>query len=458
MTQSDPQNPDATEPAEPTAPQTLTQAEADAEAAARHRRRKRAEAAGLEGDEDDLPRKGKKRKGRKKRKAAEPAPITIAPMATPAKMRSRHWGVLFSFLFLAAAPIGAVYYYLYTYAQDQYSSVLGFSVRTEEVNSSLDVLGALTGSSSGSSKDTDILYEFVQSQTLVERIDQTLDLRAKWSMPVEDGEWLKLESDPVFAFNPTGTIEDLLAHWSRKVRIDYEASTGLMEITVLAFDPVHARDIAQAIFDESSKMINGLSAIARADATQYARDELQLAEERLRNARTAITAFRERTQVIDPSAVIQGQNGLLNNLQAQLAETLIELDLLRETTRAGDPRVSQAERKVEVIQERIDKEREKFTTRAAGDEGFSKIVSEYENLTVEREFAEQAYLAALSSFDSTLSEARRQSRYLAPHALPGLAERAEYPQRVVTLGLYAMFNLLLWMIGVLIYYSIRDRR
>ena len=135
-------------------------------------------------------------------------------------------------------------------------------------------------------------------------------------------------------------------------------------------------------------MINGLSAIARADATQYARDELQLAEERLRNARTAITAFRERTQVIDPSAVIQGQNGLLNNLQAQLAETLIELDLLRETTRAGDPRVSQAERKVEVIQERIDKEREKFTTRAAGDEGFSKIVSEYENLTVEREFAE----------------------------------------------------------------------
>lgn len=406
-------------------------------------------------DDDDLrDRPGKQKRRKKKRGRKEPAPIVIRDVARPARMRSRHWGTILAFLFFAVAPIGGVYYYLWTYAVDQYGSTLGFSVRTEEVESSLDVLGALTGGSNNSSKDTDILYEFVQSQTLVRILDSKLDLRAKWSIP---------ENDPVFAFDPKGTIEDLEFYWSRMVRINYEASTGLMEITVTAFRPEDARDIAQGILDESSKMINDLSAIAREDSTTYARDELDLAEERLRSARLAVTEFRERTQVVDPNAVIQGQNGLLNNLQAQLAETLIEIDLLRETSRESDPRITQAQRKIEVIQARIEEERQKFSGGAGqrvgqGDKSFSEIVSEYENLTVEREFAQQAYVSALSAYNSTLAEARRQSRYLAPHALPSLAERAEYPQRITILGLFTFFNLLLFTIGSLVYYTIRDRR
>ena len=52
--------------------------------------------------------------------------------------------------------------------------------------------------------------------------------------------------------------------------------------------------------------------------------------------------------------------GLLNSLQAQLAETLIELDLLAETARSDDPRVEQAKRKTVVIEKRIAEERRKL--------------------------------------------------------------------------------------------------
>ena len=45
--------------------------------------------------------------------------------------------------------------------------------------------------------------------------------------------------------------------------------------------------------------------------------------------------------------------GLLNSLQAQLAETLIELDLLGEIASDSDPRVAQAKRKIVVIEKRI---------------------------------------------------------------------------------------------------------
>jgi len=86
------------------------------------------------------------------------------------------------------------------------------------------------------------------------------------------------------------------------------------------------------------------------------------------------------------------------------------------------------------------------------------IVGEYERLTVEREFAERTYTTALASYDASLAEARRKSRYLAAYMQPTKAESSIYPQRLTLLGTIALFAFLSWSIGALVYYSIRDRR
>ena len=115
------------------------------------------------------------------------------------------------------------------------------------------------------------------------------------------------------------------------------------------------------------------------------------------------------------------------------------------------------ERKIEVIQSRIDQERAKFSV-GDGGQDYATIVSEFERLTVDREFAEQTYTAALTNFDLARAEAQRQSRYLAPYVRPTMAEKSEYPQRFVILGLVALFSLLAWAIITLVFYSLRDRR
>ena len=163
------------------------------------------------------------------------------------------------------------------------------------------------------------------------------------------------------------------------------------------------------------------------DAISYAREELDVALERLRAARETVTRFRNENQLINPEIDLQSQAGLLGNLQAQQAETLIEIDILRETSREGDPRLEQAERRLAVIERRISAERQKLGFRGAGadDKAFSEIVGEYERLVVDREFAEQAYVTALASYDSTQAEARRKTRYLAAYMEPTEAETAE---------------------------------
>ncbi|MBE9476422.1 MAG: sugar transporter [Proteobacteria bacterium] len=365
-------------------------------------------------------------------------------------MKTRHMAVMTSFVLVVLLPTITAIWYLYAIAEDQYSSRVGFSVRSEEVSTVGDFLGSFTGISSGSSNDSDVLFEFIQSQQMVAQINAEIDIVKLFSKP---------DYDPVFAYDPEGSIEDLLDYWGRMVKIYYDAGTGLIELRVNAFTADDAQRIAQEIFDSSSLMINELSAIAREDSTRYAKEELEAARDQIKISRQDLTLFRAETQIVDPTADVQGQMGLLTTLEGQLAETLIELDLLVEVTRANDPRIEQAKRKILVIQKRIEAERNKF---GFGDENstttFSALVGQYEALVVDREFAEQRYLAARALYESALAESRRKSRYLAAYVKPTLAETAEYPKRLLLVLAIGLFLTMSWAILVLISYSIKDRR
>ena len=371
--------------------------------------------------------------------------------ADPARPQKRHFGLLGTFGLGVVLPFLLAAWYLLAIAVDQFASTVGFSVRKEEVASPIELFGGIADVASTGSSESDILYEFILSQEMVEALENRLNLTRIFSKPARD---------PVFAYDPTGTIEDLHDYWDRAVRVTYDTSTELIEVRVLAFDPGDARRVATGIFDESARLIDELSAIAQQDTIAFAKEELARAVERLKTAREAMTSFRSRTQIVDPSADLQGQMGLLSTLEQQLAEALITADLLRESTRADDPRITQANRRIEVIEARIEDERRKLGVGGAGGAGedYATLLAEYERLAVDRQFAEQAYTAALATYDQALAEARRKSRYLAAYIKPTLAQSSKFPRTYELLAITAFVLVSVWGIGVLVYYSIRDRR
>lgn len=376
--------------------------------------------------------------------AVQPKPVRKA------RMRLRHVGLFLSFWLLVAGPVAVAGWYLYERAADQYASRVGFAVRSQEAINALDALPGLGQGLPGSTtSDTDILYEFIQSQQLVEEIDARLDLRAMYSKP---------ENDPYFSFSPDEPIEDLVEFWRSMVAIYYDSGTGLIELRVRAFTPEASVSVAGAILESSTALINDLSAEARADSTRYAREELNEAEDRLTEARQNLAKFRTENRIIDPSADVQGQMTVLFTLQEQLAAKYVELDLLVKNTRAGDARIDQARTEVEVIEQRIEQERRKFGLSGEGDASFSLVIAQFEALTVDLEFAQTSYLSARSSLDGAIREARQQSRYLAAYLKPTRPESAEFPQRETLLGLITLFVFLIWALLTLIYYSVRDRR
>jgi capsular polysaccharide transport system permease protein len=390
---------------------------------------------------------------------AKERPATPSARVAPktARLKSRHWGVIASFFLLVAGPAALSWWYVTERATDRYVSTASFSVRSEQSSSPFELLGGVVDIGSSSSSNPDILYDFIQSQELVERINERLDLRTMWAK----GDPAR---DPVFAYHPPGTIEDMVDYWNRVVSIYNDTSSGIMDLKVQAFTPEDAKLLAELIYEESSVMINRLSDIAQEDATRVSRLELEAAVERLKQAREAVTLFRNRYQIVDPQADMQSQMGILTSLQGELATTLINLDILRETTAESDPRVVQAEQRIEVIERRIADERAKLGIGTADAElgaqasAFADIVGEYERLMVDVEFASQSYAAAYATLETALADARRQKLYIAAHVRPTLAERAIYPRVEVIVPLIALFSFLTWSLLVLIAYAIKDRR
>jgi capsular polysaccharide transport system permease protein len=407
--------------------------------------------------QDELLEKEKKLEKRKARwaalRAAAESGVVIRPLAPPAQLRKRHYGLVLTFILIVLLPIAVSAYYLYTRAADQYASTLAFTVRSEDAASASDLLGGLSSTLGGStSRDTDILYEFILSQEMVRKVETALNLSQRYAVLTD--------LDPVFGYHNDGTIEDLADYWQRMVRISYDSASGLMELRVLAFTPEDATAIADEIYAESSTMINALSATARNDATRYAQEDLDLALERLKAAREALTSFRLTNQIVDPNADIQAQMGLLTTLQTQQAAALIEYDMISETANSSDPRVEQARRRLDVIEARIADERQKFGVGGGTSGGveYATTIAEFERLTVDREFAETAYAAALRAFESARADANRQSLYLAAYITPTAAEQSQYPQRGLIVTIIGIFAFLIWAIMSLVYYAVRDRR
>lgn len=373
--------------------------------------------------------------------------------APPSRLRRRHWLIALSFLLLVAAPSLAAAAYLYQVAADRYGSRVAFSIRSSDSSAPMEILGAVT-QLGGSSVLTDgqVLYDFIQSQQIVETVRARLPIEAYWNRAPED--W-------VFALGENQPIEEIVEYWNRVVDVSLDPSTGIVTVEARAFRAEEAQAISAAILEASSELVNRLADIAREDAVRYAAHELEEAEEHLRGIRVKLREFRNLEQEVDPSQNARVAIELVAQLEEELSQSRVQLQILRSALDESAPRIGLLKRQIESLEARIAAERKRLGTGATAMAGearpLSAVVGEFEELVVDREFAEQSYTMALATYQQAQAEARRRHRYLAPHIEPTLSEDPEYPDRPLLTAAVFLLALGGWSVLVLAGYGIRDR-
>jgi capsular polysaccharide transport system permease protein len=300
--------------------------------------------------------------------------------------------------------------------------------------------------------DAYIVLDYIHSKEILLRLSEIMDIQKPF---------LRGNADFVSAFrSPGAPVEEFLEYWKTMVRTSLDSASRIVTVEVRAFNPDDALKIAKSIELLSERLVNELSERARKDAVLSASQEVTRMENRLRKSSEAMRVFREKHQDIDPSLTAQANLQRLSTIQTQINEARARLVTQRSYMAKEAPPVLHTINQIKALEEQLKVERERLGSGVGGTSGnastLSGVVDDYQALLLEQEFAQKAYVSALSSLERARISADQQQRYLGTFVPPRRPQSAIYPRRVVSIFVFILLNIVVWAIGVLAVYAIRD--
>lgn len=331
-------------------------------------------------------------------------------------------------VFFVAPSLAAIVFFGFVLAP-RYETQTQFVVRSAGGPSTqLTQMLASVGGDEGN-----LVRAFVESRDAVSHLEATAQLRERLARPESDAFW----RFPAIFGRADG--EALYEHYLSFVEIAFNETTGISTLTVQAFRPEDSVALAQGLLAGSEELINRLNDEARADMLSAARDEIAFAQERAERARAAMTEYRVRTGIFDPthsSATLARTIGDLSlertRLEAELIEVMSQSPL--------NPQISGLRSRIAALEAQIASERAKI---GESDDALAEHIAEFERLALEREFADRALASALASFEAARREAQSARLYVELVVAPREPDHPRRPRRLVSilLAMAAFFAL-----------------
>lgn len=342
--------------------------------------------------------------------------------ARPAKTRNMLWRHRWFFLFVGLPTfLCAIYYGLI--ASDIYVSQSAFVIKSPAQKTpptlSLANLVQTSGLSAGQEQTKEVA-EYIRSRNALRDLEAQTDVHRKYSR--SDADFLSRFPAPFHS----DTFENLYRYYGSMVGADINPENGLAVLQVKAFSPADAYEINARLLDLSEALVNRLNQRAEGKAIAEAERRVQEAETRVRNARVAISAYRNSQELIDPAKQATGVLDVSNKLVADQAALQAQLELMRRVT-PRNPSIPALQGRIVAVGREITAQ----TGRAVGTPtGIASKLSTYEKLNVEQEFATQMLTAANTALEQARTEAERQQFYVERVIEPNKPDQSILPERL----------------------------
>ena len=342
----------------------------------------------------------------------------LAPYAANIRSFFRPQGLALRLLLSCVLlPTLVVFLYLALFASDIYLAEAKFAIRSQNQQQSLDMLSTFFRTNSSSLSDSYIVQNYIQSMDMIDKVDGKLHIRDHYADRSHD-IWYRLTRN--------ATQDEILRYWSWAVVTTFDPDTSIMTVQVKAFSPQMAQAVCQAILDASEALVNAMNDRARTDAISQAQAEVARAEARIRTAHEAMRQYRERTVILDPQAVASGLYSLVNQLEGEITKTTASTYM-----QADSPRVVMLQNRLAVLQKQLQSEKARLASQMQGDKPLSALVSEFQSLTLEEEFAQKQLTSAMASLETARVQAESKSLYVESFQKPMVPDESLYPRPIV---------------------------
>jgi capsular polysaccharide transport system permease protein len=348
----------------------------------------------------------------------EPAPPPKASAGAIVRLRSLY-GVL---LFVLLPTLAAIVYFVWI-AADRFESETRFVVRapgTTLPGAALANLVQGAGMARGID-DSFIVRDYLESRDAMEYLRKHAGLDEAIANTKADFLWRFPN------FLTSATEEGRFKHYRRLISVSLDTTTGVSTLRIQAFSPAEAHRLASALLAAAEVLVNRLNDRARHDAVAFAESEVERMRQRANAAQSALTAFREREALIDPSHATQAVLEAIARLAQEVAQVNVQLRELQSGS-PGGPQISSLRNRQAALEAQIGAERQRLAGDAAA---IAPRIAEYEKLMLEWGFSERALTTALGAVEMARMDGMRQHIYVERVAAPSLPDHPAYPWRIV---------------------------
>lgn len=342
------------------------------------------------------------------------------------------------------SPTWAVTLFYGSLASDLFVSESRFVIRTaSKPASAMGGLGALMQlfGMSRSQDDSFAVRDYLTSRDAITELGKRLDLRAIFNRDSAD----PLTRYPSIFYGPTR--EDFYRYFQHRLSVYVDHTSGLTVLTTNAFDGESAEQINRALLQLGEDLVNRLNERVLGDAARVADDEVARAEARLIQSELAVTDFRNRELMLDPSKSAAMLIELIGRLGAELGVLRAEIAETEGNARHSPQLQSMRDRAI-ALEHQIQIERGRA---ASSSDGLADKIAAYETLMLEQQFATRALDQARSALEAARTEARRQQLFLERVVDPVVADKPMAPRRIATILMTLGFNVIgvgiLWLLA-----------
>ena len=301
---------------------------------------------------------------------------------------------------------------------------------------SLANLVQASGLSAGQEQTKEVL-QYVRSRNALKDLQGKVDAQAMYSE--RGADFLSRFPRPFF----DASFENFYRYYGSMVGADLDPESGLAVLQVRAFTPQDALRINSKLLDLSEVLVNRLNQRAEDRAIAEAQRRVGQAEDRLRNARVSLSAFRNDQDLIDPEEQATGVLEISNRLVSEQAALQAQLDLMMRVA-PRNPSIPALRNRITALGRGISAQ----NARAVGTPtGIASKLAAYEKLKVEQEFATQMLTAANTALEQARTEAQKQQYYLERVVEPNTPDDSALPNRLKAILIVFGAALCLYFIG-----------
>jgi capsular polysaccharide transport system permease protein len=366
---------------------------------------------------------------------AEVRRIQVEIVARRRRRLALMWSKIAVFVLLPTFVAGWYYFFV---ATPMFSSRTEFVI--QQATASAAVSSLFTGTSFATSQDSVAVQGYLQSQDVMELLDQDTGFRSHFSNPA---------IDPIQRLAPDANNSATYALYKKVVKISYDPTEGLVKLEVSATDPNKAVEFSRALLSYAELRVDQLTARLRGDQEKSAAQSFADAQAQLEAAQRKLVDLQQKTKTFSSEVEVGLITAQIGTLDAQLTQEKLALAQMESNANPNQARMDPVKTRITALESQINDLRQRLTQSGADGPSIAAVQSELVMAQADVATRQMMLAQATTAMETTRIEAGRQTRYLSIAVQPVAADDPTYPRAfentlVVLLifgGIYLMISM-----------------